>query len=1216
MSSPLDFHVTEELPSGTLVGNVKDSSNVSGEVGEGEADRLQFHILSADGLRITSIFSINSKTGAIFTNAMIDREQLCGLDAVCQLEFDVTVKVDTNFLKLLTVRVFVDDVNDNAPSFPKGEITLTVPESASVNSEIPISGALDKDSGLNTTISYSLQVSSVFGLLEKKQLDGSSALRLRLQRPLDREAVASYSFLILAADGEGPQALTGTLSVTVLVSDVNDNVPRFTQDNFLMTVMETAPVGTVFGHLTAEDGDVGPNGRLTFKFSLLTTSEVTNLFSLNSTSGELSVAGTLQYESGKTFQCVVEVTDLGVPPQVSQAILRILVADAGNTPPKLDLVLAEPMFGDQSALLSEDVQVGTFVGTLRAEDLDEGPEGDVACLSQDSHFSLQDLDADRYGIVLNQTLDREEQQEMNIVLLCKDSGDPPLSATTTFRVIVRDVNDNAPRFRQSVLPARLTENGSGEQHVTRVTATDSDDSTNSVITYSLDARSTRLFSINSVTGDITTLTTFDRETTPSLTLTVYARDSGTPSLTGSATVSVTIADVNDNPPYVTRMDYYVSENLLVGQVVNVSVADQDEGENGTVVVRVGEGVDESSLPFSVLTNGSLKVVKALDRERQPTYLLPMTLTDRGSPPLSSTTTLTVQLVDSNDHTPLFVFPTPGNSSVNVMAEVPVGSFVCQVRAVDADMGQNGVVTYSLTDHNADYWLSIHNLTGVIFTVRSLTTLARTTVRIRVTASDMGSPPMVAHASLDVSLKSNHTAVLLGSSPNDEDRYIIISGVLAGVTFIVAVVVIAVIVHMRTSDLRRQAEMMRRKMRKEEEEGGGEGENVQKLSVLCPNGGVLLSEPDSGKAGGTFVEGSRGAPQGVGEGRGGFQTLPLSTAFSLRSAKECGGGGGVNGGDSLDFQERSSLAGFPEGKNRSVTEDHNSDTSGDTTTCDSGRGASDEEIVYPVPAKLAGTMDPPPRIPPRRPLSSLPHWSRDNHVISTNWALADLPHDVTEEESTRRTAVQETEVGEMDELSFLGGDFRSRSRKGPLHVTFSLQEGRPGSRASALSGGGVDHESYPSPDSQHLEMTASTGPRHHLDRGHGAQAGSQGMPGHFRDLNPRYGNQNFSRGTPSERQGERYYRGGAGSGNGDGGPDLRLKPETLYPRVDRFPRKERTLPGGGSSSSSGWERQYPGCTRTSESLSSLVHSVEDDGSTTTSGSYSIQSEDAANVSLEC
>ncbi|XP_076446357.1 protocadherin-9-like [Babylonia areolata] len=963
-SSPIVFHVSEELPSGTLVGNVRTASNISQEVDDGDRDRLQFHILSGDGLRITSIFSINSRTGAIFTNAMMDREQLCDRNPLCQLEFDVTVKIDTNFLKLLTVRVIVDDVNDNAPTFPKGEITLTVSESAPVNSEIPISGALDRDAGINSTISYSLQVSSVFGLKEVKQLDGSSALRLVVQRSLDREAVASYTFLILAADGSGPSALTGTLTVSLSVSDVNDNVPVFSRDSFNLTVMETAPVGTVFGHVAASDGDVGRNGQLTYRFSLLTSSEVTDLFSLNSTSGEVSVAGVLQYESGRIFQCVVVVMDLGVPPQVSQASLRIHVQDAGNTPPKLDLILAEPVYGDQSAMLSEDVQVGTFVGTLKAEDLDEGPEGQVNCSSQDPHFFLQDLDTKRYGIVLSQTLDREEQQEMRVVLLCRDNGDPQLTSSTVFKIIVLDVNDNAPKFGQQVFRTSLTENGGGEQFVTRVVATDDDDSTNNVITYSLDPQSALLFSVDSVTGRITTLSVFDREVTPYVTLTVYARDSGNPALTGSASVSVRIADVNDNAPYVNRSDYYISENLPVGSDLNVLLGDQDQGENGTVVVTLAQGADLDTLPFDVLTNGSLRLRSALDREVRSTYVIPLVLTDLGTPPLSSTATLTIQVVDSNDHTPLFLFPTAGNDTVTVLVDSPVGSPVCQIKAEDSDMGLNGVVTFTIRGGNSGQWLAINNLTGDIFTIRPLTSLAGSTLELQVSASDQGTPPLVSHSVLQVILRTNHSGLMTGRADNgEEDRYVIIAGIMAGVTFLIAVVVIAVILHMRHSDSRRHAAMMAVRSKAGRvvvEEGGPVG-------VAWPKGTVLIDT--SSKSGNyasspspVVVEGVR-AGQGQGQGqRGNVELSAVCSGGSIGTQEESGGGGGgggggqgVNVGDVMALQQchPSFAAGFPEGLQRLVSEDHNSDASGESTACDSGRGASDEEIVYPVPGKNSG-----------------------------------------------------------------------------------------------------------------------------------------------------------------------------------------------------------------------------------------------------------------------
>nr|KAG5689956.1 hypothetical protein BaRGS_033637 [Batillaria attramentaria] len=259
------FHVQEELPSGTLVGNVADASNIQDEVEPDLVDNLQFQILSSDGLRITSMFSINGRSGAIFTNAMIDREQVCDLAPVCELEFDVTVKSGVNFVKLLTVKVIIDDINDNAPSFPTGR----------------------------SVSQYSLEGSSVFSLKEVRQLDGTSALKLIVQQDLDREAVSSYSFLILASDGDNQdfphrwELFVGSLKVedrtmglegevtcsslephfslqslennvasfTVMVRDVNDNAPEFTKPVYTATVTENLPEALSVVRVTATDRD-------------------------------------------------------------------------------------------------------------------------------------------------------------------------------------------------------------------------------------------------------------------------------------------------------------------------------------------------------------------------------------------------------------------------------------------------------------------------------------------------------------------------------------------------------------------------------------------------------------------------------------------------------------------------------------------------------------------------------------------------------------------------------------------------------------------------------------------------------------------------------------------------------------------------------------------------------------------------------------------------
>ena len=188
----------------------------------------------------------------------------------------------------------------------------------------------------------------------------------------------------------------------------------------------------------------------------------------------------------------MEVLDKGDPVQLSQANVLINVVDAGNTPPILDLVLVDPAFGDSNTLtLAEDVKSDNLVGSLVASDHDSGLDGIVNCQSEDDHFALRDVEETRsswdtfhkkFSILVSTMLDREEQQELHVIITCTDSGSPPLTSSLSFTVVVQDVNDNPPMFSQNEYSAIVLENVAGQRLVTVVTATDPDDSSNNVIT--------------------------------------------------------------------------------------------------------------------------------------------------------------------------------------------------------------------------------------------------------------------------------------------------------------------------------------------------------------------------------------------------------------------------------------------------------------------------------------------------------------------------------------------------------------------------------------------------------------------------------------------------------------------------------------------------------------------------------------------------------------
>ena len=866
-NNPIIFRLEEEQRADTLVGNVAERSGIRANVTQEVFRELKYQILSAESLRIASLFTINSSTGALFTNAMIDREKVCDTTAgVCQLQFDVSVKHGVSVKKLLNVVVVVIDKNDNPPEFPNKELLLSISEAAPNSSEISITGAIDRDAATNTNISYSMDDSDVFQLQEIKLLD-VSLLRIVLLKILDREKESSYKLNIYAKDGDSSSALTGTLAVTIAVMDVNDHRPEFSQPIFNFTVKESAGLGSYVGSIEATDEDEGPNGEISFHFSSLTSSQVTRLFSLNESSGEITVKAELQYESGKKFQVVVEAKDNGGSPNTAQAILELNVVDAGNTPPRLSLTLADPLPKD-STLLSEGLPTGSFVGTLKYQDNDDNENGKVTCASLNSYFVLQPLEDNAYAIEVKTQLDREHQAEMLVVLRCSDGGSPSLASLANFTAIVTDENDNHPVFQTSDYNTNVRERVASVPNLIQVSATDEDEDVNSDITYQLTMNSSNAFSIDPFTGWLSLTSAVDREAGPVIPLTVLAVDNGKPRLTGSALVSVSVEDVNDNTPEIIRHEYQARENENPGAfVAQIVAADNDVGINGQLKYRL---LQDSARGFSVSETGLITTTRAFDRETLDHYTIVVEVSDRGAPSLSSTSTLSITISDANDHSPQIVYPVPGNDSLTISAELSPGTVVARADARDADSGKNAKLLYLIAEGNPHKIFSIDNTTGTIFVARRLVTSRETSYRLTLSVQDGGSPRM--HNKTFLYLHIDFTnATRLGQTSGMEHRYVVIAGVISGITLAIAIIVIAIILKLRHMDITRCAGG-RSKVKAVHGVMGQPGTSVpikHGSHLVVPTGGAYRSDHSDREAG--FGEDRCGDVRGPRSGMDGHMT---------------------------------------------------------------------------------------------------------------------------------------------------------------------------------------------------------------------------------------------------------------------------------------------------------------------------------------------------------
>uniref|UniRef100_A0A8C4YJI0 Cadherin domain-containing protein n=1 Tax=Gopherus evgoodei TaxID=1825980 RepID=A0A8C4YJI0_9SAUR len=410
--------------------------------------------------------------------------------------------------------------------------------------------------------------------------------------------------------------------------------------------------------------------------------------------------------------------------------------------------------------ISETTAPGSRFSVRQAEDPDMGLNSIQSYqLSSNIHFLLDvetRSDGVKYAeVVLEKSLDREEQAVHNLILIATDGGDPVRSGTTQIRVIVLDSNDNAPVFSQPVYKVSVWENVPKGSTVVTVKATDLDEGVNKEVKYSFQKitdKASKKLQLNSNTGDVTIVRNLDFEEAALYEIEVQAHDGG--GLFDRSKIVIVVSDVNDNAPEltITSLLNSVPEDSPPGTVIALlNVQDLDSGENGKVTCSVA-----SNLPFQLrksLDNyySLLLIDSHLDREKTPEYNITITATDKGSPTLSTQKTILLQISDINDNAPVFEKP---SYTAYVPENNPSGASIFSVEASDRDLDRNARVTYSIRSSNLQEVLlsssiSINSQTGAIYAQRSFDYEQFREFEVQVQAQDGGSPPLSSNVTVRV-----------------------------------------------------------------------------------------------------------------------------------------------------------------------------------------------------------------------------------------------------------------------------------------------------------------------------------------------------------------------------------------------------------------------------------------------------------------------------------
>nr|XP_057916558.1 cadherin-18-like isoform X1 [Doryrhamphus excisus] len=499
------------------------------------------YILSGEGAG--TIFLINEVTGDIHATRSLDREKKSHYVLHAQA-------LDRNTEEALEPKsefiIKVQDINDNAPQFPDGPFVATVPEMSEVGTSVLQVTATDADDptyGNSARIVYSILQGQPYFSVDPK----TGIIRTALAN-MDREAREHYTVVIQAKDMAGQVGgLSGSTTINVTLTDVNDNPPKFPQKNYQQYVPESAQVGKPVGKIKANDDDLGANADI--KYSII-NSEGANMFSIatdrDTKDGIITLKKPLNYERKKTYTLHIEGTNTHVDPRYSYlgsfkdtTTLKITVGDVDEAPVfSLDYYIMD---------VYENSPGGTEVGAVTARDPDSRNSPVRYFIDKKevgpNYFRIDEIS----GVIrTTQPLDREDTAWHNITVMASEVDNPGLFSHILVTVQVLDVNDNAPQVAadEEIIVCESTRAG---QVIQTVSAVDKDDFANGQrfsfalpSQMSVNPNFTLKDNEDSTAGIIARRRRFNHLTQELYELPVVVWDSGEPSLSSTGTLTLRV----------------------------------------------------------------------------------------------------------------------------------------------------------------------------------------------------------------------------------------------------------------------------------------------------------------------------------------------------------------------------------------------------------------------------------------------------------------------------------------------------------------------------------------------------------------------------------------------------------------------------------------------------------------------------------------------------
>ncbi|XP_057689572.1 neural-cadherin isoform X2 [Corythoichthys intestinalis] len=758
LSSTYEATVPEGAEVGTSVAQVSAIDLDSGLHG-----KVRYSILK-DESEDFRLFSIDPTSGAIATRASFDREQKASyLIEVQSQDGSESARpgqqgqpnTDTAY-----VRIFVADVNDNAPTFPRAVYEVSVEEDKEVGFVVITVTANDHDEGANAKLRYQIAAGNTMGTFDVEPEVGT----VFVAQPLDYEMERRFELRLVASDGKWENE---TL-VVVQVVNRNDEAPVFSLSEYHAVVQEELTELPVFiMEVSATDPDQDAD-QTAVRYSLHGQG-AGGEFTINERTGRIYAQRRLDREERPAWRFLVLATDEGGTGLTGFADVFLEVRDVNDNAPFFPCPALEAD-GCFLGRVAENSPADTSVMEMRATDLDDANEGKNAALSYSivknvrneinlNLFSINATTGTIYTVL--RSLDREAEERYLVVVEARDGGG--LAGTGTATILISDVNDHPPIFSQKVYSAQVSEDLEVNSEILVVSATDGDKDENAVVTFSIvggDEDRKFLVETDKVNRrgviKLKKKVDFEKPQERTFNLTLKAEDADFFSL---AYCLVQVQDANDHAPVFLPQFYEspaMTEDVPVGTIVaQVMATDLDSGQNGRFTYSVAKESDPYG-QFLVDQSGWVVVANSLDREKISQHRVTVLATDAGNPSLTGTAIVMVTVLDVNDNGPEFEAPYRPVVWENAASPQAVWMNASSrlLHATDRDLSANGgpfsIRLLPLSADAANFNLTdFRNGSAAITALRTFDRERQKEYRLPILMVDSGSPAMSSTCTLTV-----------------------------------------------------------------------------------------------------------------------------------------------------------------------------------------------------------------------------------------------------------------------------------------------------------------------------------------------------------------------------------------------------------------------------------------------------------------------------------